>query len=304
VETRRAQVGEVELAYETFGSPADPPLVLVMGLATQMIAWPDPFCAALAADGHFVVRFDNRDNGLSTHLSALPTPSPLLAGLRPHKAPYTIADMAHDTIGLLDALGLGTVDLVGVSMGGFIAQTVALRSPDRVRTLTLMMTSTGSRWVGAPRIRALGKLREARQRFRPGREGAQDAAVAIYHVIGGGGYPLDEEFVRDVAGRSYDRGLDSHGDARQLAACFAQPDRTKSLRRLTMTTLVVHGLDDPLISPSGGLALARTIPHARFVGYQGLGHNLPRALWTEIAGEIAAHTRVSAARGDGRRSAG
>jgi pimeloyl-ACP methyl ester carboxylesterase len=304
LETKRAQVGAIELAYETFGSPADPPLVLVMGLATQMIAWPVPFCEALAADGRFVVRFDNRDCGLSAHLSHLPAPSPLLAGLRLARAPYSIADMAYDTVGLLDALGLDVVDLVGVSMGGFIAQTVALEHPARLRTLTLMMTSTGSRWVGGPNLPALRRLSAARQVARAGREGAQDAAVAIYRVIGGRGYPIDEPFIREIAGQSYDRGLDPYGDARQLAACFTQQNRSGTLRTLRVPTLVIHGLDDPLISSSGGYALARAIPRARLVSYQGLGHNLPPELWADLASLIGAHTRVSAARGDGRRSAG
>jgi len=288
VETRRADVGGLELAYETFGSPADPPLVLIMGLATQMIAWPDPFCEQLADSGRYVVRFDNRDTGLSTHLSHLPAPTPARVLLRLAPAPYSIADMAGDTLGLADALGLRTVDVVGASMGGFIAQTLALRAPSRVRTLTLMLTSTGSLRVGRPRAATLWRL--LRRAAVEGRDAVEDAAVAIYGVIGSRAALFDEQFVRDVAGRAYDRGLDPAGDARQLAAVLAQPDRTRALRGLSVPTLVIHGLHDPLVSSSGGLALARAIPGARFVGFHGMGHDLPPALWGELTREIVAHT--------------
>jgi pimeloyl-ACP methyl ester carboxylesterase len=291
-------VGGLELAYETFGSRTDPGLVLVMGLATQMIAWPDPFCEQLAAAGRYVVRFDNRDNGLSTHLSHLPVPTPARALLRLTRAPYSIADMAGDALGLVDALGLGAVDVVGASMGGFIAQTLALAVPERVRSLTLMMTSTGSRRVGRPELRTLWKL--LRRAVVEGREGVEDAAVAIYGLIGSRAPLFDEQFVREVAGRAYDRGLDAAGDARQLAAVLTQPDRTRALRRLTVPTLVIHGLDDRLVSPTGGLALARAIPSARFIGYHGMGHDLPRALWPELARQIAAHTGDGTAAREGR----
>ncbi|HZQ57416.1 MAG TPA: alpha/beta hydrolase [Acidimicrobiales bacterium] len=285
--TRWADVGGLQLAYETFGSPGDPALLLVMGLATQMIAWPDPFCEELAGSGRYVVRFDNRDTGLSTHLSELPVPTPARALLRLDRAPYSIDDMAADAVGLIDALGLGTVDVVGASMGGFIAQTVALQSPGRVRTLTLMMTSTGSWRVGRPGLRTLWKL--VRRGVVEGREGVQDAAVAVYGLIGSRAPLFDEHFVRDVAGRAYDRGLDPAGDARQLAAVLTQANRTRGLRALTIPTLVIHGLDDRLVAPTGGLALARTIPSARFIGYHGMGHDLPPSLWSELAHQIAAH---------------
>src|SRR6185369_15700161 len=135
VETKRAKVGELEIAYETFGDPSDPAALLVMGLGTQMIAWPDELCEDIAATGRYVVRFDNRDVGLSTHLDHLPAPAPGRVLLRREKAPYSIGDMARDTIGLMDALGFDTVDLVGASMGGFIAQSVAIQAPERLRSL-------------------------------------------------------------------------------------------------------------------------------------------------------------------------
>jgi pimeloyl-ACP methyl ester carboxylesterase len=286
VQTVRAN--GLDLAYETFGDPADPAVVLVMGLGTQMVAWPDELCRAIAAAGHHVVRFDNRDVGASTHLHGVPPPSlkDLVLRTRP---PYTIEDMADDTAGLIDALGLGRVHLVGASMGGFIAQTVALRHPDKVRSLVLMMTSTGSRLVGQPRARLFSRLvrrRVARDRFE-----AMDAAVEVFRIIGSEGYAFDEEHLRGVAGLSYDRGYDPAGYLRQLAATATQPNRTSQLRRISVPTLVVHGLHDPLVATSGGVALARAIPGARFLGFSGMGHDLPRELWDELGEQIVAVAR-------------
>lgn len=281
----RVPVGDIQIAYESFGTRTDPALVLVMGLGTQMLAWPDEFCDRLADTGRYVVRFDNRDCGLSTHLDRLPAPDPARVLLRRQPAPYSIEEMAGDTLGLMDALGLGTVDLVGASMGGFIAQAVALRSPDRLRSLTLIMTSTGSRRVGHPAPAT------ARQLLRRRSMGDRDAAIAttvgIFRLIGSPGYAFDEEYLQQQAGLSYDRAYDPQGYLRQLAACLTQPNRTRHLRSLAVPTLVIHGLHDPLVSSTGGLALARTIPGARFIGYAGMGHDLPRALWSEIAHEIA-----------------
>lgn len=282
---RSVRFGGLELAYETFGDPAHPTVLLVMGLGTQMLAWPDEFCADLAATGRHVVRFDNRDCGLSTHLAHLPAPDPARLLLRREAAPYSIDDLAGDTLGLMDALGLDAVDLVGASMGGFVAQSVALRSPQRVRSLTLIMTSTGSRRVGYPAPRVARQL--LRRRSVTNRDEAIAMTVRVFRLIGSPGYAFDEEYLQRQAGVSYDRAYDPRGYLRQLAACLTQPDRTAALRRLRVPTLVVHGLHDPLVSPSGGLALARTIPGARFVGYAGMGHDLPRELWPELAAEIA-----------------
>jgi pimeloyl-ACP methyl ester carboxylesterase len=290
IQQGRVAANGVELAYETFGEAANPPVVLVMGLATQMIAWPDELCEALADRGHFVVRFDNRDVGGSTHLHDIPPPRPADIILRRRPPPYTISDMARDVVGLLDGLGLHDVHLVGASMGGFIAQTVALEHPGRVRTLTLMMTSTGSRLVGKAKPGIYTRL--LRPRPISDRAAAVSAAVEVFRLIGSHGYAFDEEYLRDLAGRSWDRGHDRAGYLRQLAASVAQPNRTAELHRITIPTLIMHGLHDPLVAPSGGLATAKAIPNSRFVGFSGMGHDLPRALWPDFVAEIARLTAL------------
>lgn len=282
-ETWFAEANGLKLAYETFGDPAHPAVLMIMGLGTQMIAWPDELCETVAGRGFYVVRYDNRDVGLSTHLDHLGRPSvgDLVRRSRPA---YTLDDMADDAVGLLDALGIGSAHVVGASLGGFIAQTVAIRSPRRVRSLTLIMTSTGSRLVGHARPAIYRRL--VRGRTAPGRAGAIDAAYETFRVIGSQGYALDEQYLRDLAGRSFDRAYDPPGYLRQLAAAVRQPNRTGALRGITVPTVVIHGLDDPLINVSGGRALARAIPRARFVGINGMGHDLPRALWPRFADEI------------------
>jgi pimeloyl-ACP methyl ester carboxylesterase len=288
-ELKRVPANGIEIAYETFGERGAPPLVLVMGLGTQMLAWPDELCEDLAGRGHFVVRFDNRDVGASTHLTGVRAPNVAQIVAKRRRPPYTVDDMADDALGLVDALELGPVHLVGASLGGFIAQTAAVRRPDALRSLTLIMTSTGSRRVGQADPRLLGRLLKGR--VASSREEAMDAVIDTFRVIGSKGYALDEERLRDVGARSYDRGYDPGGYRRQLAAVVAQPNRTAELRRLRLPTLVMHGLHDPLVAPSGGLALARVIRGARFVGFSGMGHDLPRELWPELADHIAGLVR-------------
>lgn len=283
-QTSYADAGGLRLAYETFGEPSAPPILMVMGLGTQMIAWPDEVCETLAERGYYVVRFDNRDTGLSTHLHSLPAPRPAQVMLRRCRPPYTIDDMADDTVALMDALDLPSVHLVGASMGGFIAQTVAIRHPQRVRSLTLMMTSTGSRWVGFPKPRLVAAL--ARRRRATDRAAAVEAVLTTFDLIGSRGFGMDEAYLRDLAGRSYDRAYDPHGYLRQLAAVIGQRNRTRDLRRIRMPTVVIHGSADPLVQPSGGRALARAIPGARLVRFAGMGHDLPRPLWPQFVEEI------------------
>jgi pimeloyl-ACP methyl ester carboxylesterase len=281
---QRVAANGIEIAYETFGDPGDPAVVMVMGLGTQMLAWPDQLCEDLAAGGRYVVRFDNRDVGLSTHLDGVRAPDVKDVVLRRRRPAYLVDDMSDDLLGLLDALGLGRVHLVGASMGGFIAQTFALAHPERVLSLTLIMTSTGSRRVGQAKAALLTRL--VRGRSAMDRDAAIDAAAETFRLIGSRGALFDEAHVRDLAGRSYDRAHDPAGYLRQLGAVIAQRNRTKALTGLQVPTLVLHGLHDPLVSVSGGLAIARLVRGATFVGYSGMGHDLPPTLWPDFAREI------------------
>jgi len=285
----RAAAGDVEIAYESFGDPADPPVVLVMGLGVQMLGWREGFCAGLAERGCFVVRFDNRDTGLSTHLHGGPPPDleAAFAG-DASSAAYTLSDMARDTGALLDALGLDSAHLVGASMGAMIAQTVAIEHPDRVRSLTSMLSTTGDPAVGHPSEAALSVL------FAPpasSREEAIERAVATYRVTGSPGFDFDEEGIRERAGIAYDRAHDPSGSTRQLVAILASGDRTERLGSVGVPTLVMHGAADVLVDPSGGRATAAAIPGAELVLLDGVGHDLPEALWPELIERIAAVVR-------------
>ena len=294
-ETQYAASNGLKLAYEAFGDKANPPVLLIMGLGTQMIAWPDELCRQIADRGHYVIRFDNRDVGLSTHLDELPAPKPRDLLLRRRKPPYKVSDMAADTVGLLDALDIDSAHIVGASMGGFIAQSVAGLYPDRVRSLTLIMTSTGSRLVGYPQPQVFTRM--LRRRVVQDKLEAGEAVVEVFRIIGSQGFAFDEDYIRDLAGRSYERAYNPRGYLRQLAACVGQPNRTRYLRGIKVPTIVMHGLNDPLVNSSGGRALAKAIPGAEFIGFQGMGHDLPRELWPRFADEICS----VAARGEAQR---
>lgn len=284
-EIERAAVGDMEIAYEQFGDRSDPPVLLIMGLATQMLGWPDEFCAMLAGRSHHVVRFDNRDIGLSTHLHDAPPPD-IMAAVSgdTSSASYTLSDMARDTVGLLDVLGLESAHIVGASMGGMIAQTVAIEHPRRVRSLTSIMATTGDSRVGEATQEALATL------LAPpptNLDEAMDRTVATYRVIGSPGYDLDEPALRDQARRAYERSFDPAGVGRQLLAILASGDRTERLRTLGVPTLVIHGAEDPLVRVSGGRATAETVPDAELSIIEGMGHDFPRELWREVTGRIA-----------------
>ena len=293
----RVVANGVEIAYEAFGEPGRPAILLIMGLGTQMIAWPDEMCQGLAEQGHYVIRYDNRDVGLSTHLDDERAPSLPDLLLRRADPPYTLNDMADDGVGLLAGLGIDSAHVVGASMGGFIAQHLALRHRTKVRSLTLIMTSTGSKLVGNPKPKLIARL--TKRRGLADRTSAQQYALETFRIIGSRGYAFDEEYLANLAGESYDRAHDPGGYLRQLAAIVAQPNRTAALERLDVPALVIHGLHDPLVATSGGIATARRLRNAKFVGYSGMGHDLPRELWPDMVREITA----LAGRAEGSRQA-
>jgi pimeloyl-ACP methyl ester carboxylesterase len=293
MDERFADVGNgITLCYETFGDPSSPPIVLVMGLGTQMVAWDTRFCEGLASRGFFVVRFDNRDTGRSTRLDGAPVPRLHEIALRRIARPaYKLADMALDTVGLMDVLGLERAHVVGVSMGGMIAQTVAARHPSRTRSLVSIMSNTGARFSGQPALKTYPVLL--------GSSPADDRDAFIEHgtrtwgIIGSPGFERDELELREMIGLSFDRGASPAGTARQLGAIIASGDRRRELRGVQAPTLVIHGEADKLVSPSGGRATAKAIDGARLITIPGMGHDLPKAAWPQIIGAISEHAHTA-----------
>lgn len=285
MEERFCDVGRgITLCYETFGEPSNPTALLIMGLGTQMVAWHEDFCRYLAARGYHVVRFDNRDIGRSTHVGGPPPTIAQLLLRSKRAARYTLADMADDAAGLLRELDLAPAHVIGASMGGMIAQTLAARRPERVRSLTSIMSNTGALTNGQPALRLYPYF----LRRRPvGLDEYVAHFARLFAAIGSTGLPRDPEEVRELAGVSYERDHDIAGPGRQLAAIIASGDRTRELRRITAPTLVIHGTADPLVHPSGGRATARAIKGAKLLNVEGMGHDLPRAVWTELIDAIA-----------------
>ncbi len=288
VEGKASRVGPsaIDIAYQRLGDPDAPPVLLIMGIAAQSIHWPDAFCHVLAARGLQVVRFDNRDSGLSTHLADAP-PANLPAALAGDlsSVSYTLSDMAADTVGLLDALGFEKAHVVGASMGGFIAQTMAIEHPDRVRSLTSMMSTTGNPQVGQPSPAVMRDVFGGPPAVT--RAEVIQRMLRASRALGSPGYPADEDEVAAAAGRAYDRCYDPAGTARQAVASVASGDRTERLRHLHVPTLVIHGLADRACDVSGGRATAEAIPGAELVLIEGMGHNLPPGLRTQLAERIA-----------------
>jgi pimeloyl-ACP methyl ester carboxylesterase len=280
MDERFCKVGDVELCYEPFGDPDRPTVLLVMGLGTQMIGWHADFCAALADRGFHVVRYDNRDVGRSTHLSDHPAPRPReLMTRRIRRPAYLLKDLAADGIGLLDELEIESAHVVGASMGGMIAQTMAANHPDRVRSLVSIMSSTGSRWSGQPAPRILPVFL---QKPASSKEAYVERIVKLFKLIGSPGFERDDDELRELAELSWDRGIDPAGFARQLGAIIASGHRAQDLKRIRVPTLVIHGKADRLIRPSGGRATARAIPNAQLELIDGMGHDLPRGVWPRI----------------------
>jgi pimeloyl-ACP methyl ester carboxylesterase len=280
-----ARANGIDICYEIFGDPAAEPLLLIMGLGAQMIHWDDDFCRQLAARGFRVIRFDNRDIGKSSHLSGGKRLTPFeLIKLRflkiPVAATYKLSDMAKDTVGLMDVLGIQSAHLVGASMGGMIAQEVALSFPQRVRSLTSIMSTTGN-----PKVPPPTSKEEYFARF-----------AKTWKVLRVGSFPEDEALDPSRAARTYERGLNPAGVGRQLRAVLASGSRKERLGQLKVPALVIHGTVDPLVRPEGGKDTAASIPGAKLLMIEGMGHALPIPMWPQIIGAIDEHAHRAAAK--------
>jgi pimeloyl-ACP methyl ester carboxylesterase len=290
--------GEVELCYEEFGQGE--PLILIMGIGVQLVLWEVEFCERLAARGFRVVRFDNRDVGHSTRLEALGMPdmrAALLARVlgRPAQPPYTLDDMARDTFGLMDALGMPSAHVVGLSLGGMVAQCMALNAPERVRSLGLLMTSPGDLWCAVPSPSGLATLLN-----RPvglSREGILEHMTNTWVGLGASPHRTPRERLRALSSLAYERGLNPKGFARQFAAVMAAPARSERLRALRVPSVVIHGADDPLIPTLAGRVLGARIPDARLHVVAGLGHDLGPSIWPFTIDAIDLNARRTPAPG-------
>ncbi|MBD2892806.1 Rhodomycin D methylesterase DauP [Actinomadura sp. RB99] len=284
----------VSIAYESFGDPADAPVLLVMGFGAQMIAWHEDFCRALAARGRYVIRFDNRDCGLSTRFDDHPVDMRRFIGAVSSgdiasavaMVPYRLKDMADDGFGLLTALGVERAHVVGASMGGMIAQTMAITRPERVLTLTSMMSSTGENEYGRSSPEARAVLFAPKPQDRDGYVAAAERELVWASKRYG-----DASALRELAAASYDRAYYPAGVGRQLGAMILSGSRADALRELRVPTLVIHGLDDTLIDPSGGRRTAELVPGAELLLIPDMGHDRPRELWPVIIDALDAHTR-------------
>jgi pimeloyl-ACP methyl ester carboxylesterase len=294
----RASVDGLEIEYDTFGDREARPLLLVMGLGAQMILWDEAFCADLARRGHFVIRFDNRDVGLSSKLDHLGAPDPADLMMRimaraPFEVPYGLEDMARDALGVLDALALRSAHVVGASLGGMIAQTMAIVAPDRVRSLTSMLSSTGDASLPPSKPEAAAALLAPRPADS---ESNVARVVELFRVIGSPGFPFEENEIRARELRAYERCHHPDGVLRQLVAVLTATSRREALRRLEVPALVIHGDADPLVPLEGGLDTARAIPGAELLVIPGMGHDLPRPVWPRIADAVERLTRRAEAR--------
>ncbi|MGI9054083.1 MAG: alpha/beta fold hydrolase [Ilumatobacteraceae bacterium] len=280
----------VEIEYDTFGSPDDPALLLVMGFTAQLIAWDEDLCQMLVDRGRFVIRYDNRDCGLSTHLDGqqvepMGVMRAALAGEALPPVPYTLSDMARDAVGLLDELGIDRAHIMGASMGGMIAQTIAIEHPDRCLSLVSVMSSPGDPRVGAPSKEALEVLLSA-----PPSDRAAFIAAADRSAIWASKHYVDLEWLRVRAAAAFDRAFYPEGATRQLAAIYASGDRSALLGDVEIPTLVLHGRDDTLITPGGGEATAAALPNSDLLLLSHMGHDLPRPLWPTIVDAVIGHT--------------
>lgn len=278
----------VEICYQTFGSADAEPLLLVMGLGGPMTWWDTELCAQLAAAGFYVIRYDNRDTGRSTRSPGRVRRDHVVRAFlgTPTRAPYSIADLATDAFGLLDHLGITAAHVAGISMGGMIAQTMALEAPERVLSLASIMSTTGRRSVGGQHPALLPTLIATRG---PSREDYIRGGVAVWKAIGSPRFPQPDDKLRTRAGDTWDRGVSRAGVLRQMMAVLTQPDRTRALGALAVPTLVMHGLADRMVHVSGGRATAAAVPGARVVFIDGWGHDLPAPLFSTFVRAIRAN---------------
>ena len=285
------QANGIELVYDTFGNPEATPLLLIAGLGDQMLAWSEDFCSQLAARGYWVIRFDNRDAGLSTKLDHAGTPAFLkliwaFVRNKPAAVPYTLHDMALDVVGLLDALNIPAAHVVGGSLGGLIAQTLAYRHPQRVRTLTLLISSTMNPRLPPPRPKSLVLFTSP----KPGLEGYVEHTVKARRAVRGTHFPFDEAALREQAARLYERSPDTRGAARQTAALFANRYDEQALKSIAVPTLVIHGSADPLIPVRHAYDTAKILPNATLLVIEGMGHEFPPEAWPHVTDAIVQHT--------------
>ena len=286
----KIDAGAVKLEYESFGEGEL--ILLVMGVGAQMIYWPEPFCQRLAERGYRVVRFDNRDIGLSTRLSHLGVPNVRRAVLRALVGlsidpPYTLGDMGDDVANLAEALGHPRAHVIGASMGGMVAQVAAHRHPERIASLTSIMSSPGGR-------RYMGKVKAIMALLKPAgptEEEVVERVVSILKATRGTGFPFDEEAARTFGRQVFQRGAHPEGFARQLVAILAAGDRTRQLQEVQVPTLVLHGSEDPLVPPRAGRATAKAIPAAQYHEIPGMGHELPPGAWDPLLEQIVAHVQ-------------
>ncbi len=292
----KIQANSISLEYDEFGNPRHPAILLIMGLGTQMTAWPEPFCEALAARGFRVIRFDNRDIGLSTKFDGAPAPGPLrflLARMLhlPLRTPYRLEDMADDALGLLESLDIAAAHVVGASMGGMIAQLIAARAPEKVLSLISIMSTSGARGLPGARPEVAGHMFSGRP-AAPDRESLIDYTIKALKLISSPAYPRSDAEWRELVTAAVERSFYPQGFRRQLAAIVASGSRVELLRTIKVPTLVIHGRDDPLIPVACGVHSAECIPGARLQIIDGMGHDLPPQLWATLVGLIATHAET------------
>lgn len=279
----------IDIAYDTFGDNTKPPMILIMGLSSQMIIWEDDFCSQLAGKGFWLIRFDNRDVGNSSKLDLLGMPNfrDMLHG-KVAGMPYTLDDMAYDTLGLIEALGLPSAHIVGASMGGMIAQLLAMNNPERVRTLSIIMSSSGNPLLPPPKPEALQFLYRP---FPTQEDDYTDHFIRMWQILSGEELPMEELRLRDLAERTFERGVSPVASARQLAAIFASGSRKERLGSIKAPTLVIHGEEDPLLRVECGIDIAQSIPGSKLKLIPGMGHALPPVVWDEIIGAVSDHAK-------------